>query len=407
MNHFLRLYCCFTIFILGLLAFSQGMAIDSDDGIRVLTDVQIISENKGVRVKVIGNKKLDEYKSFFLKDKNAPKWIVDLPGVLINAAKPSYNPKNEIVKKIRIGEHPDFVRIVFDLGTVRPLVHTITEDENGLALILRKKKYKTKTHSLVSETPPTVSERSEPKRKTFRFDNTESFIPEKKNDPPDLIRVDDKQEDVFAKKKQKTLQASEYEKWQKDFHVKNPESKQSFDSFESPKQFPRRLRTGNAEMYALCGYMISNDFVLDDVSFHFEDAVMGGIGTGYHFNQHFFVNTEFFYGQSELTAPGSGHDFVADTAVFGGNINLEINLFKASFTPFVTGGVGFFTFDGDINGSDFRETVFSYSAGAGLRWEINTWLVIKTAWRMTWTQLDDFHETTRFNRFSLMIGFLL
>ncbi len=64
-----------------------------------------VSEKK-LEVKISAQKSIGEYKSFFLKDDNPSKLIVDISGCWKNQGKFLINVENEIVERIRIGEHP-------------------------------------------------------------------------------------------------------------------------------------------------------------------------------------------------------------------------------------------------------------------------------------------------------------
>jgi hypothetical protein len=111
-----------------------------------------ISE-KGLEVKISAQKPIEEeYKSFILKDDNPSKLIVDISGCWKNQGKSLINVENEIVEKIRIGEHPAWkvvlensevieehspcLRVVLDLKTQEhPPFYRIKKSTEGNIII--------------------------------------------------------------------------------------------------------------------------------------------------------------------------------------------------------------------------------------------------------------------------------
>ncbi len=67
-----------------------------------------------------------------------PRFVIDLLGKWTNSGKSMIGIDNEIVKRIRIGEHADKLRLVLDLTVDISLVPKIEKTPSGLNLIIKK-----------------------------------------------------------------------------------------------------------------------------------------------------------------------------------------------------------------------------------------------------------------------------
>ncbi|MGC4075045.1 MAG: outer membrane beta-barrel protein [Nibricoccus sp.] len=128
-----------------------------------------------------------------------------------------------------------------------------------------------------------------------------------------------------------------------------------------------------------------------DLTFEMKDSVVWGFGFGYSFNENLNLNIDFTFGEPDYTATFAGLRIDGESWTTTGDINLEYNLLKRRFTPYVAAGIGYFYIDTGIpNGppeywvwwdywwgytatvtqSTFTETYFSANVEAGLRWDI-------------------------------------
>ena len=77
------------------------------------------------------------YKSFFLQD--PPRFVIDLDGEWQTRRWPEIRVNSDLVKKIRIGRHPDRLRIVMDLKIGQVPSSKLSDSPEGLVVILQRK----------------------------------------------------------------------------------------------------------------------------------------------------------------------------------------------------------------------------------------------------------------------------
>ena len=81
---------------------------------------------------------IQKYKKFFMD--RPPRLVVDLPGNWKGPRESRIKADNDIVKKIRIGNHPDKLRVVLDLGDKeRPFLTDIQESPQGITITIQKR----------------------------------------------------------------------------------------------------------------------------------------------------------------------------------------------------------------------------------------------------------------------------
>lgn len=165
-------------------------------------------------------------------------------------------------------------------------------------------------------------------------------------------------------------------------------------------------RKGKGEFYAFGQYMSSDSTSGSGVTLDLDKTIVGGIGVGFNITDNFNVNLEAFYGSTDITGRALGISVEGDTSLFGSNLNLDVNILRSSFTPMITGGIGFIRFDGDFQGFDFDETDFSYNVGGGFRWDVTNHFLIKAIYRATWTKLEDTDDSVLFHGPVLSIGYI-
>jgi hypothetical protein len=145
--------------------------------------------------------------------------------------------------------------------------------------------------------------------------------------------------------------------------------------------------------------------VTGDIRFQFKDAWSGGIGLGYHLNNHFALNAEFVMGYMDYQA-----DF-RDSRLWGtmfqstGKFNVDYNILRGPLTPFVSAGLGYYFQDTGVPSGPpgyycwwdhwwgwvctgytptHTDTYFTLNSQAGVRWEINEFVFAKVWGGATW-----------------------
>jgi type IV pilus assembly protein PilQ len=89
-----------------------------------ITAIQPITYGEELKVYIIGDGSITKYNVFTLTD--PARVVLDLMGVELAAGKATVPPSDPLVKGIRMGTHPDKVRIVFDLIPAAGLPYHIT-----------------------------------------------------------------------------------------------------------------------------------------------------------------------------------------------------------------------------------------------------------------------------------------
>jgi type IV pilus assembly protein PilQ len=89
-----------------------------------ITAIQPVTVDETLKVYIIGDGSLADYNAFHLKD--PARLVLDLMGVKSAVGKPATPPSDKLVKGIRLGTHPDKVRVVFDLTPAAGLPYQIT-----------------------------------------------------------------------------------------------------------------------------------------------------------------------------------------------------------------------------------------------------------------------------------------
>lgn len=146
-----------------------------------------------------------------------------------------------------------------------------------------------------------------------------------------------------------------------------------------------------------------------------------GFSLGYNYSEHFNFAFEYSHNEQSYDAtivpadpPGApfevSHELDNDSFSF----NFTYNILAKSFTPFVTGGLGWSYLDSNISDSDsdvycwwdpwwgyvcndyystYSDTSFSYSVGGGLRWEVGKNFVMKASVNQKWLDIDAVGDT--------------
>ncbi len=95
----------------------------TDDGLKLLIDL---------------DGPIEEPNIFTLMDQKPPKLVLDFPGIWDNPGPTVLKVDDELIEKIRVGVHDEFLRIVLDLGFLTPPVYEIESAPQGIVLVLKE-----------------------------------------------------------------------------------------------------------------------------------------------------------------------------------------------------------------------------------------------------------------------------
>lgn len=147
-----------------------------------------------------------------------------------------------------------------------------------------------------------------------------------------------------------------------------------------------------------------------------------GFTIGYNFNEHFNLAFEYTHNEQDYEATivpeesegvdpfAINHELDNDSFTF----NFTYNILAKTFTPYVTAGLGWNYLDSNVSDSDYEvycwwdpwwgyvcddyystysDTAFSYSLGAGLRWEPIANFILKASVNQRWIDVDSAGDT--------------
>jgi len=97
-----------------------------------ITAIQPIRSDEEVKVYIIGDGSISNYNVFTLTD--PARVVLDLMGVKLVATKGGVPPSDKLLKNIRVGEHPEKVRVVFDLIPAAGLPYQVTSVDDRLVV---------------------------------------------------------------------------------------------------------------------------------------------------------------------------------------------------------------------------------------------------------------------------------
>lgn len=163
-----------------------------------------------------------------------------------------------------------------------------------------------------------------------------------------------------------------------------------------------RGRQGKWEIFIDGRYATGDTTTGLGITMEVENFPALGLGLGYNFHENFNVNGEMLFGSTDLIGRTGAQRVKIDSDVWIGNLNLDYYFLNATLTPLLTGGIGYVNFRGKDD--SFKETDFSYNAGAGVRWEITNQVFFKAVYGMLWTKLRDSDSTLMLHGPSLTIG---
>ena len=99
--------------------------------------VKFIKWPQGFKMSMVTAHGIGKYNHFFLD--GPPKLVLDIKGKWKSNTDSVFRLKNDLVKQVRIGEHDEFIRIVFDLKAKKPPLPEFVKSDNGLIVTLKLK----------------------------------------------------------------------------------------------------------------------------------------------------------------------------------------------------------------------------------------------------------------------------
>jgi opacity protein-like surface antigen len=163
-----------------------------------------------------------------------------------------------------------------------------------------------------------------------------------------------------------------------------------------------------------------------DGTFKIDDTDLFGFSWGYNYGSHLNLNLEMALGRPDFKGSWGTSTLSGTADMWTGDLNVEYNLLKSRFTPFVGVGLGFMYFDSNIPEGDpdvwcwwdyywgyvcgasqstHSATDFTWNATAGVRWEVTDRLLLKASYKAMWTKVGD-SGTVLFPQYSLSAGWL-
>ena len=106
---------------------------------RELKSVKTESGKDAFEVHIMADGPVRHYKFFPLPSQSPPKLVVDLPGKWKHRGDAIFRVKDSMVSQVRVGQHPDFIRVVLDLKISTPVLPAFSETDQGLRVTIRQK----------------------------------------------------------------------------------------------------------------------------------------------------------------------------------------------------------------------------------------------------------------------------
>jgi type IV pilus assembly protein PilQ len=120
-----------------------------------ITAIQSIRSDDEVKVYIIGDGSLSNYNVFTLLD--PARVVLDLMGVKLTASRGGVPPSDKLLKNIRVGEHPNKVRVVFDLIPAKGLPYQVTSVDDRLVVSFKPGSGFPPSPPIVVATPPAAA----------------------------------------------------------------------------------------------------------------------------------------------------------------------------------------------------------------------------------------------------------
>jgi type IV pilus assembly protein PilQ len=113
-------------------AATQPAATVASTPAKKINAIQPIRSDEEVKVYIIGDGSIGNYNVFTLT--NPARVVLDLMGLKLAATKGGVPPSDKLLKNIRVGEHPEKVRVVFDLIPAAGLPYQVTSVDDRLVV---------------------------------------------------------------------------------------------------------------------------------------------------------------------------------------------------------------------------------------------------------------------------------
>jgi len=128
-----------------------------------LLRVETKREGGAIIIKIVGNGVIGDFNAFDIDKPAPPRLVVDVWGVKNSITKRSLRVNSPMIKRVRVGEHPDKVRLVFDSNQKKLPSYTIERIEDTLVVtagvIDAKKQEKAKEAVVVTaQATPSVAD---------------------------------------------------------------------------------------------------------------------------------------------------------------------------------------------------------------------------------------------------------
>lgn len=158
---------------------------------------------------------------------------------------------------------------------------------------------------------------------------------------------------------------------------------------------------------------------------HIKNTATYGIAFGYSLSEHLNINLDLSYGKSDFTADWGPYVITGKGELLTSNLNIDYNLLKRRFTPFVSGGIGYMHYNtnvpsdettwygwwdewwgvGGVYGSTptHHTSAFTWNAAAGVRWDVNSGWFLKASYQVLWSKVGG-SGTYRFPQYMLSAG---
>ena len=196
-------------------------------------------------------------------------------------------------------------------------------------------------------------------------------------------------------------------------------------STNSLAQNGNHRRAGTSEFYLLLQQWSSEDTSIpnltlpiaigpnpptatSDLRFDYSEETMWGFGGGYNFSDLLFLRGEMTFGSPDYAMTWNNTRITGESWIHKGSVNLDLNLLKnRPFSPFISGGIGYFYVDTGIPNGPPQYTVwwdyywgpvvvgsqptytdwyFTYNVAAGVRWDINDRMSLRFVAATNWVE---------------------
>src|SRR3972149_3040205 len=99
-----------------------------------LLRIETKKEGGAIIIKIVGNGVIGDFNAFDIDKPAPPRLVVDVWGVKNSITKRSLRVNSPMIKRVRVGEHPDKVRLVFDSNQKKLPSYTIERVEDTLVV---------------------------------------------------------------------------------------------------------------------------------------------------------------------------------------------------------------------------------------------------------------------------------